>query len=87
MEDGPALCPQLSWLALRQLRTDTSHADWLRRRPVLRRAPRLQGSGRAGRDGLPSLSLLYASAADLRQSAKMEKGTRRVRAHVHERVL
>lgn len=36
-----------------------------------------QESGRAGRDGLPSASVLYASQADLEAAAKMEKGSRR----------
>ncbi|KAG2434182.1 hypothetical protein HXX76_007908 [Chlamydomonas incerta] len=35
-----------------------------------------QESGRAGRDGLPSASLLYASRADLEANQKMERGVR-----------
>ncbi|PNW72372.1 hypothetical protein CHLRE_16g673393v5 [Chlamydomonas reinhardtii] len=35
-----------------------------------------QESGRAGRDGLPSASLLYASKADLESNQKMERGVR-----------
>ncbi|KAG2447299.1 hypothetical protein HYH02_007629 [Chlamydomonas schloesseri] len=35
-----------------------------------------QESGRAGRDGLPSASMLYASKADLEANQKMERGAR-----------
>ncbi|KAG2494946.1 hypothetical protein HYH03_006881 [Edaphochlamys debaryana] len=35
-----------------------------------------QESGRAGRDGQPSLSLMYASGPDLESAAKMERGSR-----------
>ena len=38
---------------------------------------RLAESGRAGRDGAPCISLLYASAQDMTDLHKLEKGTRR----------
>ncbi|GAX77552.1 hypothetical protein CEUSTIGMA_g4996.t1 [Chlamydomonas eustigma] len=36
-----------------------------------------QESGRAGRDGLPSVSVVYASQSDIDTVSKLEKGTRR----------
>ncbi|GIL53905.1 hypothetical protein Vafri_9495 [Volvox africanus] len=49
-----------------------------------------QESGRAGRDGQPSLSIMYASHADLQAAHKMERGTRtgavaEVASYVHGR--
>jgi ATP-dependent DNA helicase RecQ len=35
-----------------------------------------QESGRAGRDGLPSLSIMYASHVDMQAAHKMERGAR-----------
>eukprot|EP00210_Caulerpa_lentillifera_P002736 g2615.t1 len=46
-----------------------------------------QESGRAGRDGLPSISRVYLAQKDLRQIKQLEKGVRRGAIHVVASVL